>query len=138
MVGIKWNNIMLNQHLLTMVWFAGSIAFDLNSMLEHKNFTKRLALVVFLMRFDAFGLDTLVTFREWMKMPGWLEWAILWYIRVSPDNIHIYVGVITPLKISKTSTRRMNLLLTRCNGKVQSSQGRYNYKEGDPSEIDKH
>ena len=53
-----------------MVWFAGSMAFDLNSMLEHKNFTKRLALLVFLMRFDDFGLDTLVTFREWIKMPG--------------------------------------------------------------------
>ena len=47
-----------------MVWFAGSIAFDLNSILEHKNFTKRLALLVFLMRLDGFGLDTLVTIKE--------------------------------------------------------------------------
>lgn len=47
-----------------MIWLAASVVFNLYSVSEQTNFTKRLVLLVFLTRSHAVGLDTLDISRE--------------------------------------------------------------------------
>ena len=51
-------------------WFPGSVVFDLNSVLELKNSTKILVLLLSLKRSNGAGLDTLATSREWIHIFG--------------------------------------------------------------------
>ena len=54
-----------------MVWFAGSIVFDLNTILKYKKKKKSVVLLVFLMRFDGSWLDTFVTLGQ--DLAKWSE-----------------------------------------------------------------
>ena len=95
------------QHQMTMVWLAGSVAFDLNSLLEHRNFTWNFVLSVFLKRFDGTGVGTLGISREWIQMLRQEKWMILWYLQNFPEGVGIYVGVMSTLKISKISRKKL-------------------------------
>ena len=87
-----------------MVGFTEFAVFNLNSILHHQNFTKKLvSSSVFLrMLLDGAGLDTLGTSREWIKMCGQERWMILWCLWVFPEDFLIYIGVMSSLTISIT------------------------------------
>ena len=54
----------VSEHINCTKISAGSLAFDLNSVSEHINCTKISVLSLFLKRFDGAGFYTLVTSRE--------------------------------------------------------------------------
>ena len=68
-----------------MLWFAGSVVSDLNSVLKPKNSTKSLlAYLISLKRSNGTGLATLVTSREWIQKFGQEKQMIMWYLGFSP------------------------------------------------------
>ena len=63
---------------------------------------------------------------------------IMWYLGFFPEGVCNFVELMLLQKTSKISTSAKNLLTNGQNGEGQLCHEKYNCKEYDPSEVDKH